>query len=234
MLSDIFSNKKIIKIYHKEIKQHLTVKSKSCIILIRGGSMSNRTKKHIKRTIQNLMKNNNFQELTISEICATGDFARRTFYNHYKTKEDVVADICSDITRFYLIEEYVNKELWIVQIIEKFFETTKENSEFLDILRRENLFHLFAQEHLFNLEENQSESLTQAIEEVPEIVRPYILSCYTSTALKFYEIWSSRDFRESIEDITNIFMNVVHNQSEYIDYCLMKKEYISTLPENKE
>lgn len=55
--------------------------------------MSNRTKKHIKKTLLDLMKHNNYHELTISEICASGDLARRSFCNHYKTKEDVVADI---------------------------------------------------------------------------------------------------------------------------------------------
>ncbi len=189
-----------------------------------------KTKKLIKKTLQDLMTKNSFREITISEICGCGDVARRTFYNHYKSKEDVVADICKDIVETYLIKEYCCREFWVLQMAENFFSVTKENHEFLDILRRENIYHIFAQVHLESVELSQKSFQEVALEVMPDDIRPYVFYVYTTAALKFYEIWASRGFVESVEKLSNIFMNVIHNERTYTDYYSKREEFMKNHP----
>jgi len=82
--------------------------------------------------------------ITISEITQNAELDRRSFYRHFKTKEDVIrytihekAEQCAEAIR------QKNNDLDNFTIVQTFFEACNGIKEMLLILYAQNLLHLF-------------------------------------------------------------------------------------------
>ena len=53
----------------------------------------NRTKKLLKMTLKEELKNNTLEHITVTQLCEKSTINKTTFYQHYK---DVLKDIFSD------------------------------------------------------------------------------------------------------------------------------------------
>lgn len=78
-------------------------------ITIKKGKVS-RTQKSIIDALLKLMEEDNFDEITITQIAQEAEVARRTFYLNYSTKSDVLAS-------------------YIKSLYDEFVEETKNNLE---------------------------------------------------------------------------------------------------------
>ncbi len=56
-----------------------------------------RSREMIREALLALMKEKAFEDITISEIMKRADLVRRTFYAHFKTKEDVIAHYIDEL-----------------------------------------------------------------------------------------------------------------------------------------
>lgn len=56
-----------------------------------------KTKKNIYSTFEELMKNNSFEEIKVSDICNKAMINRSTFYAHYEDKYELLADYISTL-----------------------------------------------------------------------------------------------------------------------------------------
>ncbi len=61
------------------------------------------TKDFLKRSLIELMKEKNINELSVKEICEKADVNRSTFYKHYSTITGLYEDVISDITENFNI-----------------------------------------------------------------------------------------------------------------------------------
>ena len=83
-----------------------------------------------------------FREITIKELCAHSDIARRTFYRHFSSVEDVMAYMVS-----HIIEKFkehmllVQKEAYPA-ILASYFAFWKDYASLLELLNKNNLAHL--------------------------------------------------------------------------------------------
>lgn len=92
-----------------------------------------------------LMENEDYSKITISEIAANAKVHRRTFYRHFKTREDVVSSYFD-----MLCEDYINalrkkENLSLPNITEVFFSFSIRNLKFLQLLERNNLLPFLLQ-----------------------------------------------------------------------------------------
>lgn len=55
-----------------------------------------KTKASLYRTLKELMKDNNFEDIKISDICNKSNINRSTFYDHYKDKNKLLNSIIND------------------------------------------------------------------------------------------------------------------------------------------
>ena len=58
-----------------------------------------RTQKAISAALLSLIRERPYEEVTITEICRRADVVRRSFYNNFQTKDDVVHYLINDIFR---------------------------------------------------------------------------------------------------------------------------------------
>lgn len=92
--------------------------------------------------------------ITISEITENAGLDRRTFYRHFKTKEDLISYYINQISKKH--EEVMEKHFDFhgdkshnnFLIVKSFFEICEHNKDVLKILYKQNLLHLLLD--LFN------------------------------------------------------------------------------------
>jgi AcrR family transcriptional regulator len=77
----------------------------------RGERIANKTKSAIKNALIELIREQNYPEITASEIAQRGNIGRSTLYKHYKSKADVLVDIHKDIFE-HLLSSMSTSESW--------------------------------------------------------------------------------------------------------------------------
>ena len=70
---------------------------------------STRTRRACKRALLDLMRETDFQGITVTDIASRAEISRVTFYRHYPTTADVLADIAKDV-----MDEYAERRRGIV------------------------------------------------------------------------------------------------------------------------
>lgn len=177
--------------------------------------MCMKSKEKIEEAMLSLMKENSFEELTISEICGKADVARRTFYNNFSGKEEVLREKCVRI-----IEEMtegfgwnrVDPYLWVKEGMNGFFEISYRNRDFLHALERNKLSYIFENE-LYQMLSVDDYLLVKGIEvNVEDHLKHYAVSYYVASALKFYKIWAETQFKEKPEQLSELFQKLVFAQ----------------------
>jgi AcrR family transcriptional regulator len=93
-----------------------------------------------------LLKEKPFSTITVSDIAAHALLDRRTFYRHFRTKEDVLKKYCAKLVLELgdLIKETgsINREI----ITKSFFQFWKRHIEFLHLLQRDNMMYFLLSE----------------------------------------------------------------------------------------
>lgn len=175
--------------------------------------MSKKSKDLIVATLLQLMESDLYHEITVSEICAWAKIARRTFYNNFSTKEDVLREACSNLITESLSAindqpNYVSAEFWI-DFLSHFFETNRQHSIFLGKLMNQNLFHLYVR-LLLDMSENSVlwEKLLQN-SLVSNKNTKYTLTAYSAVAVSMYEVWYYNGFKESPEELGTIYLSFI-------------------------
>lgn len=101
-----------------------------------------RSKEYITTALLNLMKEKPFSKITIEEIAKRADLVRRTFYGHFKTKEDILEYYIESIIEEYLNKLYEIRELNQIRMVELYFELWLEHIELINLLKKNNLLIL--------------------------------------------------------------------------------------------
>lgn len=170
--------------------------------------MSLKTTK-INKTLLHLMKTNKFSDITVAEICAWSDVSRGTFYNHFKSKEDVISAISRDLILNILDNFSSGKDDWIADLAYYFFEQSKSYCDYLSLLSEQNLFHLHRNELLDAFYHHKSVVKQQLYLNMDERFRTYVILSYTSSGLAIYEEWAKNGFEETADEITQIFLKII-------------------------
>ncbi len=68
-----------------------------------------KTKDAIKKALEEVLSEKNFDQITVTEICDKADISRITFYTHYEDKFTMVEEIFSDMLE-WATERYYEKE----------------------------------------------------------------------------------------------------------------------------
>ncbi len=177
--------------------------------------MSQKSKEKITDTLLHLMDGNSFYDITISVVCTCADIARKTFYNHFSSKEDVITTACGEIIQGYIHMDFENEKYWLKELAVQFFSVNQQQQVFIGKLIHHNLFHLYGNElhrqgklHPFVIAKHN-------INELPEDLVNYMIPTHVACALKLYEIWYQMDFAKSPEEITEIYFDMIYNKHSY-------------------
>jgi AcrR family transcriptional regulator len=89
-----------------------------------------RTQKAISAAFLSLIRERSYEEMSVTDICLRADVVRKTFYNNFRSKDDVVRYLINDI--FHVMESQMDLALMSVQqILLIAFRFVLENRESL-------------------------------------------------------------------------------------------------------
>lgn len=100
------------------------------------------SKNLLSKGLLSLLEEKPFRDITVKELCVRSDIARRTFYRHFHTVEDVMDYVLSHIiTRFREQMLLTQKETY-PSILASYFAFWKNYASLLELLNKNNITYL--------------------------------------------------------------------------------------------
>lgn len=90
-----------------------------------------------------LMEKKDYRNISVSELCAAADIARRTFYRHFETIDNVLSYQLEKLTEefvAYFFQHYKHDS--IEQMVVLFFEFWEQHLHFLQLLKKNGLLYV--------------------------------------------------------------------------------------------
>ena len=99
-----------------------------------------KTKDRLKNSLLALLKEKNFEDITISEICLKASVNRNTFYSHYQSVKDLLDEIEAQFLEMLLSKIRVDSESVkdVSEIMAKILICVRENKELCKLLFDDN------------------------------------------------------------------------------------------------
>lgn len=161
-----------------------------------------RTRKLITDAFLALIRERPYEEITVTEICRRADVVRKTFYNHFQAKDDVIKWLMNDW--FYQLESKINlRQMSVRRILRVAFEVIIGNREALLLFYRRGLFRFanaaisayITKDHLLSkLDEKKIDARAYR----------YIAAQVSAVLISVIETWIENDFAEPVDFLAEL------------------------------
>ncbi|MGL5434730.1 MAG: TetR/AcrR family transcriptional regulator [Lachnospiraceae bacterium] len=167
-----------------------------------------RSKEWLLDALLDLMQTKPFDEIAVKEIAETAQLDRRTFYRHFKSKEDILKYGIAKGVRDYHILHQENGINGIRDIAYAFFCVCEKYKDFFLLLHRQNLNHLFLTElnHIFP--EMHLRYHSREEQQLPYFRSAYRLAYHIGGFWNIMNEWLEHGARRSPEELTEIVLAV--------------------------
>ena len=105
-----------------------------------------RTRQWLLDSLTELMREKDFEQITISELAERSGLDRRTFYRHYSAKEEVITEHIRELAKGYETSLRRSPAMNTHAIALAYFHVCQENGELLKLLHRHKLLPLLLDE----------------------------------------------------------------------------------------
>lgn len=109
------------------------------------------SKKWIIDSTLTLMEQKPYSTITVSEISSNAQIDRRTFYRHFKQKDDILVYFIHEISEAYLCALTKNHPTDTYTISLIFFELCQQHAKFLTLLHKQHLMYFLLDKFYDNL-----------------------------------------------------------------------------------
>jgi len=173
-----------------------------------------KTRNAIFNAFSELLKNKNFNNITVQEIIDKANIGRSTFYSHFETKDDLLKEMCTDIfTHIFSDELKMEKthdfsrdnnglQQKITHILYHLKDSKKDIAGILSCESGE-LFMEYFKEYLTEM---FSKFLNNKITNVP---REFLLNHLAGSLSEAIKWWIKMDMKNSPEEISAYYMAVI-------------------------
>ena len=165
----------------------------------------------VETALYELLKKKDFEDITVTELCATVNMPRKTFYRYFDEKEDVINSLLDRIVLQYGSFFNENKNRNYKNELEDFYRFWYDKKELLDIICKNRLMiNLFECASRFPI--NDIISVSKYLPDETEWARKKIFE-YTVFALLFNVIsWYKEGYKSDISDMVDITSRILCGQ----------------------
>ncbi len=167
--------------------------------------MSKKSKDIIAKTLIALMETNNFYEITISEVCDNTPLVRKTFYNNFSSKEDVIKYIAINLINEYFDSVKKLPSFSLKEISYSYFYFGKKNKKLISLLINNNLFYLFLGEFNGILPTINMLVPRNRLVNIPEKDLKYIYAFHSAGVNNMLKLWTKSDFEKTPEEMSELY-----------------------------
>ncbi|MDR2793899.1 MAG: TetR/AcrR family transcriptional regulator [Treponema sp.] len=182
--------------------------------VVRENRRTKYTKKVLRDSLIELMKERSILRITIKDICGRADISRSTFYAHYNDQFDLLKQIEEETTVYCedMLKEYDKKrsKAETVQMIEKILRYIASNSNSVQMLLSENgditfqerfIRRFIHQQHVMNYFNDKVEDS----DEVKEYYSVFVIH----GAIAAIQHWLKNNMNISIYDLTKLLIGIM-------------------------
>jgi AcrR family transcriptional regulator len=169
-----------------------------------------RSKKAMIEAFLYLIQNNEYEKITITDICKKADVVRKTFYNHFKSKDAIVRFLI-DIM-FYELEERVDlNSINLRKILWTLYSFIINNKDSLFLFHKRGLIG-FAIKGMSEYAKKQEILCLYAKQFVTSKADKYIANYISAVLTSIVETWINNNFTESVDFLVHITESFFNNQ----------------------
>ena len=164
------------------------------------------TKRMLKETLTEMLKEQDLYHISIRDLCEKADVNRTTFYKHYGSQFDLLADMENDLLDFIsrTIEAHVDDQDQLIYI---FCEYLERNHELFKLIINNNIDPEFPQK-LFALEPLKSVTLQNYSATHNSNEADYFYNYATYGTFRVFCMWLNKEDRESPEQMVEIIRSL--------------------------
>mgnify|MGYP005810669731 CR=1 FL=1 len=166
------------------------------------------TKRLLKESIFELMKNKPLSKITIKEICENADVNRTTFYKYYGDQYSLVKEAEDELlakTSEFLRNLSSDEEK--IKLLEEFLTYVKNNGEMFDILLDRNSDTDFRIRLMsVAMEKVMIEKYEPSIRDDN---KKYVYCMVIMGAISTMSLWIKSNYDKSIKDVADLMYNLV-------------------------
>jgi|LGVE01.1.fsa_nt_gb AcrR family transcriptional regulator len=151
------------------VKKKIIIKEVDMNSISRTERRKMETREQIREAAVKMLTNMNSAELKLERVAIEADVSRKTIYNHFSNKEDLLSDIINPILKFCIdsIDEIIEKEeITIKDISTLCLKIYKEYGNQLNLMYNINFTNL---EESFNLHKTYTHSFINLFERVSDL-----------------------------------------------------------------
>ena len=169
------------------------------------------TKKIIKESFFELLKDKEIDKITISELCEKADINRATFYRYYIDIYDLLEKIGQDLIDELKTKLDDFKDSSLKDVTKAYLTILKENRELTKIIfsNRKNiyLFNDFFEYIYYNYKIKQINNIDNINES--DTIMPFVF--IFNGALGIINYWLQNNFEEDIDKISELIEKISYN-----------------------
>lgn len=191
--------------------------------------MSKKSKDLIVQSFWSILQNNPYEAITICEVIAETPLERKTFYNNFKNKEDIIRYICSDLMEKLISRLKEGKIVTLHTFSETFYSFGKEHHEVFTVLLKKNIFYFFVEELKYSISnlEDISEDIIQPESNLRFLENEdiaYVFFFHATGTLALFELWVASGFKKSEAEMVNMQAAIykMYENKDTVDIDLWK------------
>lgn len=167
------------------------------------------TKKIIKESLIELLKNKKIHQITVTDICKSANINRGTFYTHYKDAYDLLQSMEDEF--FNQILEYIEEtpvEDYKDVLLLKALELIKNNKELCKILFCHHMESNIMDRIILLANKADIDKLISS-SKVNDVFLDYFIKYNVGGVFSVVQTWLENDLNESLEEIVAIINNII-------------------------
>lgn len=166
---------------------------------------SAKRQREIELKLLSLMKTRKYEDITVSELCDTNSIPRKAFYRYFENKDGALHALIVHTVASYeeVAKKYKTAQRTLEGDLEKFFKFWREQSEFLDAMRRNNLIGLLIQ-YSISYSETEREILNKFLPGESEQMQRAIIKFAICGLMSSMAEWHAGGFKENSIDMARM------------------------------
>lgn len=159
-----------------------------------------RSMEWLRNALLQLLKEKQYSQITIKEICKRADLSRQTFYQMFDSKDEVMQYHFSILFQEFTKECDSFQNITVLQIAYHFFQFFYNHRDFIEIIISNNLTFLLEQQFEVYLRKIDLFCMINDHELYPDYTTAYIAGALTQSLIHWFE----QSFNLSIPELSKL------------------------------
>ncbi len=167
-----------------------------------------RSKDLLANSLYQLMLKKPYEEIMLKEITEHAQVARTTFYNNFKTKDEILVYFCEKLMLKYKTNLSYHDKVSVYILTFEFFAFWKDNIEFVSSLTEQSALIIISQSRQFIIDLNETYHIRPEIAS-DDPTLDFRLSFIVGGLMNLGMFWIKNGAKQSPSEMANLLTSIL-------------------------